>query len=319
MKVILVLLGFCFVAFGQTSEFERAVSLYNEEKYESALVILESLKKTDSRNAEVWRYVGLANIKLNDYKSAERALEMAVKLAPASAASRTGLGIALASRQKFPKAISSFSKAISLDPSYSLAYFSRGSAYFRTDRFAEAFSDAEMAIRTDRESCDGYLLKALVLLVSTHQNPTDQPTFQKRAIAITALEPDLARCKKSKNDGAFEALFDPLRKWIAAQKDKPNKGRDNADKSYSPLKILSPYRPEYTNEASSNGISGTVVLLVVFNPNGKIGDIFVVKPLQYGLTESAIVAAKQIHFAPEMRDAEPTATIKLISYSFRVF
>src|SRR5262245_14992828 len=87
--------------------------------------------------------------------------------------------------------------------------------------------------------------------------------------------------------------------------------KSNADPSVLPLTsdtrptILYREKAKYTEEARNNGVQGTVVLQVVFNVNGKITDIKVIRGLPYGLTENAIEAAKKIKFKPAMKEGKP--------------
>ncbi|MBO0800476.1 MAG: TonB family protein [Blastocatellia bacterium] len=63
----------------------------------------------------------------------------------------------------------------------------------------------------------------------------------------------------------------------------------------------------YTQEASDRNIYGTVILNVVFGADGKIGPIRVESGLPYGLTESAIAAARAIRFEPAQKDGKPVS------------
>src|SRR5215813_2352579 len=59
-------------------------------------------------------------------------------------------------------------------------------------------------------------------------------------------------------------------------------------------KITYREKAKYTEEARDNGIHGTVALNVVFRSNGSISDVKVVSGLPYGLSESAIDAARKV-------------------------
>jgi TonB family protein len=87
----------------------------------------------------------------------------------------------------------------------------------------------------------------------------------------------------------------------------------------SPLKIFSKPQAKYTEEARKDNIQGSVVLRVTFLSNGKIGAITPVTDLPYGLTESAIAAARQICFEPAKRNGVPYAVAKTVVYSFTIY
>lgn len=87
----------------------------------------------------------------------------------------------------------------------------------------------------------------------------------------------------------------------------------------SPLKVLSKKKAVFTDEARSNGIQGNVTLRVTFLASGKIGGITTVKGLPYGLTETAIAAAREIKFEPEMVNGIPRTTSRPVTFSFNIY
>lgn len=99
-----------------------------------------------------------------------------------------------------------------------------------------------------------------------------------------------------------------------------NKVEGGKDKEFdSALKIISKRPARYTPEARRNGVSGTVILLVEFTGDGRIGNIFPYKPLPDGLTENSIDSARRIKFEPAVRDGKPVSVIKFIEYGFNTY
>ena len=78
-------------------------------------------------------------------------------------------------------------------------------------------------------------------------------------------------------------------------------------------------KAKYTEEARDNGVEGTVVLQVVFNTNGLITDIRVIRGLPDGLTEKAIEAAKKIRFIPAMREGAPVNVRGAVEFTFNLY
>jgi len=74
-------------------------------------------------------------------------------------------------------------------------------------------------------------------------------------------------------------------------------------------KVVKEVRPEYTREAMDAHLEGTVVLTVVVQDDGKVGEVKVSKSLDptYGLDKQAVAAAKQWEFKPGMKDGKPVA------------
>lgn len=87
----------------------------------------------------------------------------------------------------------------------------------------------------------------------------------------------------------------------------------------SPLKIHSIIKPPYTNLARIYGIIGVVRLRVVFKSDGTIGDVSIISGLPLGLTTNALIAAKQLHFAPAKTNDIPQTITKVIEYHFSLF
>src|SRR6185436_9330847 len=68
------------------------------------------------------------------------------------------------------------------------------------------------------------------------------------------------------------------------------------------VRVVAKPEPQYTEEARRNQITGTVVLRVVFSRLGEVTNIRAVQSLPFGLTERAIMAARQIKFSPAIKD-----------------
>src|SRR5438132_9035736 len=74
----------------------------------------------------------------------------------------------------------------------------------------------------------------------------------------------------------------------------------NGERVYRPREVDSKAivikKPEavFVQEARKRAIEGTVVLRAIFNASGKVTDITVISGMSYGLTESAIKAARKI-------------------------
>jgi TonB family protein len=83
--------------------------------------------------------------------------------------------------------------------------------------------------------------------------------------------------------------------------------------------ILYREKAKYTEEARQNKIQGTVVLQVVFNVNGSITDVRVIRGLPDGLTEKAIEAAKKIRFNPAVKNGTPVSVRGSLEFTFNLY
>jgi TonB family protein len=84
-------------------------------------------------------------------------------------------------------------------------------------------------------------------------------------------------------------------------------------------RLLKKPEPSYTETARSAGITGTVVLKVVFSSTGQVTNIRIVEELPYGLTQRAIVAAKKIKFIPAMKDGRYVSMWMQLEYNFNLY
>ncbi len=85
-----------------------------------------------------------------------------------------------------------------------------------------------------------------------------------------------------------------------------------------PLKTLSKAPVKYTNSAREKGTEGEVLLKVTFLASGEIGSVTVIKGLPDGLTEQAIIAAKQMKFKPAAKNGVPYSVTKIVRFSFQL-
>jgi TonB family protein len=72
-------------------------------------------------------------------------------------------------------------------------------------------------------------------------------------------------------------------------------------------RVFNKPEPQYTEDARRNQISGTVVLSAVFASSGQVVQIRALQTLPFGLTESAITAARQIKFSPATKGGQPVS------------
>ncbi len=79
-------------------------------------------------------------------------------------------------------------------------------------------------------------------------------------------------------------------------------------------------RADYTSEALSRKIQGTIELLAVVGEDGQIGDVRVLKPLPFGLNASAIKALGTWRLKPATGpDGKPAAVRQIIEVSFQLY
>lgn len=85
------------------------------------------------------------------------------------------------------------------------------------------------------------------------------------------------------------------------------------------VRVLSKPEPTYTEEARRNQVTGTVVLKCIFGANGKVFGIRAVSSLPNGLTERAMIAARQIRFIPATKNGRPVSMWMELEYNFNLY
>jgi TonB family protein len=85
------------------------------------------------------------------------------------------------------------------------------------------------------------------------------------------------------------------------------------------VRLLSKPEPHYTEEARRQGLSGTVILRVIFSSTGEITQISAVQGLPFGLTERAIAAAREIKFLPAKKNGRPVSVYMQLEYNFNLY
>jgi TonB family protein len=83
--------------------------------------------------------------------------------------------------------------------------------------------------------------------------------------------------------------------------------------------ILYSEKARYTEEARQNKAQGEVILKVVYQRDGRIGQIEVEQGLPDGLTESAIEATRNIRFIPAMKNGAHVSVQGSKVYKFNLY
>jgi TonB family protein len=76
--------------------------------------------------------------------------------------------------------------------------------------------------------------------------------------------------------------------------------------------------PEYSEEARAAKYSGTVLLKIVVDVDGKAKNIEVVNGLGLGLDEKAVLAIQQWKFKPAEKDGLPVPVMAQIEVNFKL-
>ena len=82
--------------------------------------------------------------------------------------------------------------------------------------------------------------------------------------------------------------------------------------------VVQRVEPIYTPEARAARISGIVIVEARISESGAVDDVYVMKPLPYGLAEAAVEAVRQWKFRPATLDGKPVAVAFNLTVNFRL-
>ncbi len=84
-----------------------------------------------------------------------------------------------------------------------------------------------------------------------------------------------------------------------------------------PVRVGGP-DPVYSVAAQMARFTGSVVLECVIGKDGTVESVKVVKPLPFGLTESATEAVRQWRFRPSTLNGKPVAVVYVLTVNFNL-
>jgi N-carbamoyl-L-amino-acid hydrolase len=86
----------------------------------------------------------------------------------------------------------------------------------------------------------------------------------------------------------------------------------------TPPMVIHRVEPEFTRDAEKAKVDGTVLISVVVDAEGNVRDPKVVKPIGFGLDETALAAVKQWKFKPGTKDGQPVPVYMQVEFTFRL-
>lgn len=314
-------------------ELTRGIELYRQGSYSDTVKLMRALSKKQKDNADAWHYLGLALMKQDKVKDASKAFETAVKLRPQFAAAQVGLAYVSFLGNKPYEATRAVEAALKLEPQNAEAHYISGVIAAQSQSYTRALDEAEVILKRQPNYAPALYLKTFALfgLSGNALNSASDETPDVRAVLLSKITERL--------DEAAAALerwqkIEPSSPKVAEMREelatlqlyrtafnKPANERDvlSAKEVTTKARILSKAEPQYTERARQNGVTGEVVLRVVLAWNATVQNIFAVKRLPDGLTETAVKAAQRIKFIPAMKDGRPVSQYATIVYNFNIY
>lgn len=313
----------------QQTDRDLYVSLYTKGDYDKATLVLKRLTKQNSSDGDAWYYLGLTYLKTGKEKDATKAFEKAVAARPTDAQARTGLAYSYLLRND-RRAADTAREVIKLNPKSAEAHYVLAVTALRDDLYNVAYERAKKAIEINPQLAGAYLVisQSLVSSFARQSGTVVTPNNARGEMlkeATTDLEKYIELITSNKDKIFYKDYLESLRFFSEYYERPENQKPVDLDKSTSdnssktPLEITSKPRPNYTDSARANNISGTIRLLVGFAADGTIKHIMILKSLGYGLDEEAVAAARKIRFEPVKENGKPVSVVKTVEYSFAIY
>ena len=145
----------------------------------------------------------------------------------------------------------------------------------------------------------------------------------KRAATVEASQQDARQALAAKTPHYIKKLleFRTARESFVASKSETVEDIPDTQSvlaaGFKPPEFINRVKPEYTDEAARADITATVEANVVFQADGEVGEIEMIRWAGFGLDESAERAIRQLKFKPATRDNQAIHLRALIRYNFR--
>ena len=308
-----------------TSARERGFELFQQKKFEQAIETLKTAVAADKKDHEAWYYLGMSQLRNQDYKSASKSFETVLKINPQFAAARTALGLTFLYRNKTAEASREAQKAIAANPTIADAYYILGVARLRKGANLEAVENADKAIKLRPEFAPPYLLKTEALVGFIGDALAPEPTASREELnkrygnAIEALEKYLKLAPNAPNNEFWREQLASLKLYIGEPAAGESEKTFRSSQVTTRARVLSKPEPAYTDAARAHQVSGTVILRAVFASDGTVKHLIVVRGLPDGLTEVSIAAAKRIKFVPATVNGRPVSMWMQLEYNFSFY
>jgi len=318
----------------QTSDREQGIALFKQNDTAAAIRLLKEAVKRNAQDGEAWYYLGLALNRQDNLKAACKAFENSTKAMPAFAQGHSAYAYTLLATNRTSDAADEARRALELNANDADAHYVIGAVYIRQGNAAIAKREADIAIKLKPVFPFAYLLKYQALLLDYSQRAAAWRSNDDSSGKLDTNKPDAGNIKRSEvfgsaadaletylkqrpqdNSSMWRDQLETLRVFAGASDEPTIPSRDVETRA----KVLSKPEPSYTSSAQDAGIAGTVILQAIFTSRGTVEHILILSYLPYGLTESAVAAAKKIKFVPAMKNGKPVSMFMQLEYNFNLY
>jgi TonB family protein len=315
-------------------EVQLGLDYLRRGDWEAAVRYLKEVVKRSKRDPEAWRALGLAYVEAYNAKEAVKAFRRALELRPDFPAARVGLAYALLLDHKRGQANTEARRVFDSAPDAE-THFLFARLTLAAGQFREALRHADAALRLDPELAPAHLLRSHLLVHWRDPDaPTPNPNDKERVHALqratgermreaaASLETYLRLNPHARDAALWREQLETLRHYAQMREvGLKTEGRTLYDGREADAKAVLTHKPEpeYTEEARRNGVRGRVRLQMTLDADGTVKHVLVLESLPFGLTESAVRAARRIRFTPATVGGRPVSTPVVVEYNFDIY
>lgn len=323
----IIVLALAMTAHAQPDNKAAATSAFYAANYSQAVELLKKETSVHKTDAEAWLMLGTSYYRLNKLKDAVKAFEKAVALTPDSEVAQINLAMAYLARND-DRAVETARAVLKINKQSAPAHYVLAQSYYREQNYRASFDEATAATRADPKYAAAYFVISRSL-VATFVSVRDKAVSGSERSDILRMAVDALRkfgelSTAADRQGLESELKDLnfFADYYSRPENRLKLGEappESVSADVVPIKITSKPRPGYTDNARQKNIQGTIILMIGFNGDGKIGPIIVLKSLSPDLDRQAVAAARGIKFVPETHAGVPVSVVKQIEYSFAIY
>lgn len=322
----------------QTSASETALNAgiaeFKKGKFKEAKKKFQEALQADPESKRAYQALGSALTTLGEYDAAIKLFGQYFAKWPQDDFAYRGLATVQIALAKFAQAYESARKAKALDAANSETDYLTACALLGLNRPFEARDAADSALRLkpDYENGLRVRLQAGYRLFALKNDLIVRSTTPANNEKINRLKTEKAELLKENvetiraflrqpnapNRPFWEEQIARISEFEAAIADFVKPG-DADGLNYQRPKVITMPKPQYTEQARQNRISGRVGLLVLIDENGTPGKMLVADGLPDGLTESALKTVTGGKFSPATRDGKPVKAVAFIEVTYNIY
>jgi TonB family protein len=307
----------------------RAVRLAQAGDPQEAVAAMRDVVAHHKNFANSWYYLGFALTRAGEIEEARKAFKEAISLAHDNAffLARIGLARTYLLANQLDEAEKQGRRILGKKAGAANTHYIFGLMHLFGGDPARALEEADASIKTDPSFAAAFLLKNQAILQMPKRDDPAKSEVENREQyrqwmenAFQCLKAYLVLTPAERNNSFLLGQMEAIRASLEAEPNPSSvKHVFSSTQLTTKARILSKPEPQYTVEARSAYMIGTVVLRAVFSAEGKVEHILVVRSLPFGLSERAVEAARQIKFTPATKDGHPVSMWMQLEYNFNLY